>query len=344
MLPARSRQVRTRDTHPSPQETAHRFAAGLGVPVGARSKGTALRTALIFGGSGQIGAPLLQRLLAAQWQVTALSRVPRADASRLHWLRGDLTTLPALPARVEAIFSCGPLDAFARWYAGSRIEAARVIAFGSTSVATKRDSHDLHERDLVARLRGGEEAVFAAAHARGAAATLLRPTLVYGAGRDATLTRIAMLARHYRFFPLPRGASGLRQPVHVDDLADAALRAIDATAAFGRGYDLPGGETLAYREMVTRVLAALQPSPGLIELPAPMFRFALLAARVVGRADSLGDAAVARMREDLVFDAAPAQRDFGYRARAFAPTAAMFEARPAPGSSAPGSNPASNQV
>ena len=291
-----------------------------------------LRTALIFGGSGQIGTPLLQRLLHGRWQVTALSRAPQADAPGLHWLRGDLTTLPALPARVDAIFSCGPLDAFARWYAGSRIEAARVIAFGSTSVATKVDSRDLYERDLVARLRGGEEAVLAAALARDANATLLRPTLVYGAGRDATLTRIAALARSYRWFPLPRGASGLRQPVHVQDLADAAWRAIDAAPAFGRGYDLPGGETLAYREMVARVLAALQPSPRLVELPAPLFRLALLAARVGGRADSLGDAAVARMREDLVFDAAPAQRDFGYSARGFAPTAVMFEAPAAPGS------------
>jgi len=325
MLPARSRQARSRDPHASLQYPAHRFAAG------PRREAATVRTALIFGGSGQIGAALLQRLLSGDWQATALSRATQADAPRLHWLRGDLSSIPALPARVEAIFSCGPLDAFARWYAGSGIQAARVIAFGSTSVATKRDSRDRHERDLVARLRGGEDAVFAAANARGAAATVLRPTLVYGAGRDATLTRIASLARSYRWFPLPRGASGLRQPVHVDDLADAAWRAIDAAAAFGRGYDLPGGETLAYREMVMRVLAALQPSPRLVELPAPLFQLALLAARAGGRADSLGDAAVARMREDLVFDAAPAQRDFGYSARAFAPTAAMFEAPAAPG-------------
>lgn len=292
-----------------------------------------MRSALIFGGSGQIGQPLLHRLRQEGWQLTALSRAPQGDAPGLRWLRGDLATLPVLPARVDAIFSCGPLDAFARWYAGSRIEAARVIAFGSTSVATKGDSHDPHERDLAARLRAGEDAMFAAAHARDAVATMLRPTLVYGAGRDATLTRIAALARRYRAFPLPRGACGLRQPVHVEDLADAAWRAIDAPPTFARGYDLPGGETLAYREMVARVLASLRPSPKLIALPAPLFQAALLAARVGGRADGFGDAAVRRMREDLVFDASPARRDFGYRARVFAPSADMFQPprAPAPG-------------
>ncbi|MDQ3268894.1 MAG: nucleoside-diphosphate sugar epimerase, partial [Pseudomonadota bacterium] len=233
-----------------------------------------MRAALIFGGSGQIGAPLLQRLLASGWQVTALSRQARRADPGLQWLHGDLGALPPLPARVDAIFSCGPLDAFARWYSDSRIDAARVIAFGSTSVQAKRESRDPRELDLVARLRGGEAALLSAARLRGAAATLLRPTLVYGAGRDATLSRIASLARRYRCFPLPRGACGLRQPVHVDDLAEAAWQAIDAAPAFGRGYDLPGGETLSYREMVARVLSVLHPVPRLIELPAPAFELA----------------------------------------------------------------------
>lgn len=283
-----------------------------------------MRTALIFGGSGQIGMPLLLRLLQDGWQVRAVSRTDRPDAPGVQWLRGNLGQLPELPPRVDAIFSCGPLDAFARWYADSRIQAGRVIAFGSTSVVTKHDSRDPHERDLVARLRDGEDAVFAAAQTRDAAATLLRPTLVYGAGRDATLTRIAALARRYRCFPLPAGACGLRQPVHVDDLAQAARLAVDASTTAGRGYDLPGGETLTYRDMVARSLAALEPAPRLIELPGPVFQLVLKAARLAGRADGFGDAALQRMREDLLFDDAPARRDFGYAPRRFAPDAAML--------------------
>ena len=37
------------------------------------------------------------------------------------------------------------------------------------------------------------------------------------------------------------------------------------------------------------------------------------------------DAAVERMREDMVFSLEPAQRDFGYAPRAFKPEARMFE-------------------
>ena len=284
-----------------------------------------MKTALVFGASGQIGTPLLDRLHDHGWSIVAVSRRERGSAPTLAWKRGDFADMPPLPRRVDALFCCGPLDLFSRWYAGSGIEAPRVAAFGSTSVEVKRESRDPEERDVAARLREGEQRLFAAAAARGARATVLRPTLVYGRGRDATLSRIAALARRHGRFPLPRGANGLRQPVHADDLAAAAFAVAHADSLPARAYDLPGGETLAYREMVRRVLASLDPPARLLELPSPLFKLLLAGAKATGRANGLGGAALARMREDLVFDAGPAQRDFGYAPRAFAPTAEMFD-------------------
>jgi len=193
-------------------------------------------------------------------------------------------------------------------------------------VDVKRGSADPRERDVAQRLRAGEEGVLATAALRSAQATLLRPTLIYGAGRDATLTRIARLAQRWGRFPLPRNATGRRQPVHVDDLAAAAFAVLGTAAAHGQTYALPGGETLPYREMVQRVLAVLEPPPSLVELPSPLFNLALAAAKLAG-GTGLGEAAVRRMRTDLVFDDTPARRDFGYAPRAFRPTARMFEAR-----------------
>src|SRR5690606_7428180 len=158
-----------------------------------------------------------------------------------------------------------------------------------------------------------------AAGARGIAATVLRPTLVYGAGRDRTITRLAGTAQRYGWLPVPRGATGLRQPVHVDDLAAAAIAACDAPAAKGRDYALPGGETLSWREMVARTLAALQPPARMIEVPAPLFALAVHGMRLLGRCERFDAGAVARLRTGLVFDAAPAQRDFGYAPRRFDP-------------------------
>ena len=284
-----------------------------------------MRTALVFGGSGQIGMPLLDHLRGDGWSVTAVSRDAQIDDASVRWLRGDLSRVERLPAAVDAIFSCGPLDHFARWYANSPVAAGRVVAFGSTSVEVKADSTDPRERALAARLAEGERVLFAGARRRGAGATVLRPTLVYGAGRDRTLSRIAAFARRWHCGLLPDGATGLRQPVHVDDLATAALSACAAGGASGHAYSLPGGETLPYREMVARVLQCLPSRPALIELPAPLFEAILRTARAFGVSRSVGDAMVARLRDDLVFDAGPARRDFAYAPRTFAPTADMFE-------------------
>ncbi|MGY1425799.1 NAD-dependent epimerase/dehydratase family protein [Lysobacter sp. A289] len=283
--------------------------------------------ALMFGGSGQIGRAVLSCLPTETWRVLAVSRHPRSgeDDDGVRWLPGELDAPPPLPARVDVIFSCGPLDGFARWYRKTGIRANRVIAFGSTSVESKQDSVEPGERNLANRLAQAEQQVFDIAAARGAAATVLRPTLVYGAGRDASLTRIASLGQRWGRFPLPRGAGGLRQPVHVDDLAAAAVACLDQPASHGHAYALPGGETLPYREMVARVLAALQPPARLLELPAPVFTLALRLAQAGGLGSGLGAAAVARMRCDLVFDIEPARRDLGYAPRRFQPVAAMFQ-------------------
>lgn len=146
-----------------------------------------MKTALVFGASGQIGLPLLDRLGDAGWRVHAVSRQARSDTPGRHWLQGDFAHVPVLLRDVDAIFSCGPLDLFARWYAASDIAAPRVVAFGSTSATSKHASEDDGERDVARRLLGAEAAVFEASEQRGAGATMLRPTLVYGAGRDATL-------------------------------------------------------------------------------------------------------------------------------------------------------------
>ncbi|MET1024417.1 MAG: NAD-dependent epimerase/dehydratase family protein [Pseudoxanthomonas sp.] len=284
-----------------------------------------MHEALLFGGTGQIGQPLLERLIARGWRVHAVSRMPQPARAGVTWVHGALDAMGAMPDGFDVVISAGPLDGFARWYAQTAVRVPRVVAFGSTSLGTKQDSADAYERDLAARLQAAEQAVFAHAQGVGAHATLLRPTLVYGAGRDASLTQIAALARRLGRFPLPRGATGgLRMPVHVEDLADAALAVIEAPATFDKAYALPGGETLSYREMVARTLAAMSPPARLLELPPPLFALAVRAAQGVGIARSLTATAVARMAQDLVFDVAPAQVDFGYAPRGFSPTAAML--------------------
>lgn len=289
------------------------------------SPGVATAQALLFGASGPIGRRVLEHLLGQGWRVTALSRAAQPARAGVEWRSGALPDRAGEGAGFDAILSCGPLDLFSGWYQHASTGSTPVVAFGSTSVHVKGDSPDAAERDLARRLREGEARVAQAAAARGARATLLRPTLVYGAGGDRNLSRIAALACRFGFFPLPHDARGLRQPVHVDDLADAAMAALSRTGDEVRAYDLPGGQTLTYREMVARTLSSLHPPRRVLVLPGSLFALAGAATRALGMHDA-GPAVLARMRQDLVFDDASARRDLGYAPRGFAPEAAMFDA------------------
>jgi uncharacterized protein YbjT (DUF2867 family) len=88
-------------------------------------EGALMRHALVFGGSGQIGEPMLARLRTEGWRITAVSRKLHRDGPGLSWRHGSFDAVPDLPAHVDAILSAGPLDAFSHWYARAAVDAAR---------------------------------------------------------------------------------------------------------------------------------------------------------------------------------------------------------------------------
>ncbi|HUH31371.1 MAG TPA: NAD-dependent epimerase/dehydratase family protein [Rhodanobacter sp.] len=274
-------------------------------------------TVLVFGASSQIGHFLLPRLLADGEQVLALSRQPRAPQPDLRWLRGQLPAdVPALPA-VSAIISFGPLQAFADWLARTPLDhAPRIIATSSMSAESKRESSVPAERELSRQLRAGEAALADACVHQGCAWTVLRPTLVYGAGLDKSLTPIARRALRLRVFPLPV-ARGLRQPVHADDLAQAVLAALDCPAAAGRVLAIGGGERLTAGAMFARVRSSLPRAT----LPVPLPAWLLRCGRYVL---PRWRGPLTRLDTDLVADNDEMQRLLGIHPRGFAPDAAAW--------------------
>lgn len=277
-------------------------------------------TSLVIGGSGQIGRYLIPRLLQAGHHVIALSRQMRESHDpKLRWICGDLNSaVPVMPS-LDAIYSLGPLDAFSTWFAvNDQIRCSRVIAFGSMSAISKRDSPDPIERALADRLISSEHRVIEAADARDIAWILFRPTLIYGAGIDRSLTPMAKFGMRYRIFPVMRSALGLRQPVHAGDLADACLLASDGDAA-NRIYSLGGGERLSFATVLERVRASLDVRTIGIPVGGYAARIAMGVARLHPRWRGLHSAALGRLQMDLIADDAAARGDLGWSPRDFSP-------------------------
>lgn len=289
-------------------------------------------TILVLGASGSVGRFLVPELAKAypEAKVIALSRrdppswsTPLANVS---WRRGDVFDAKLDDVAIDTVFSAGPLDGLVTWLERDRPQAARILALSSTSAHAKRHSRDAAERELALRLLAGESKLAAWCREHGARWTVLRPTLVYGAGADRSLTAVARIASRLGLFALPRSATGQRQPVHAGDVANALLAAANARETEGRAYDLPGGETLSYREMIARTLACLPGKPRLLVLPDALFTVAAAIARLLPAYRGATAAVIERMRADLAFDALPAALDFGYAPRVFAPEAGMFAA------------------
>lgn len=266
---------------------------------------------LVLGASSLVGRFVLPKLEAAGVAPVAVSRTAREG-----YLQADIETpegRAALPC-AQTVLSCSPI-----WLLPDLIESlkakgmTRLVAFSSTSVVTKAASSHADERAVTAKLAAGEAAV----RASGVDWTILRPTLIYAEGRDGNVSRLASLARRFGVLPIAGSGAGLRQPVHAEDLATAAIAAAERPAAIGQIYDLTGGETLAYRTMCERVFEGLGKRPRIVSLPPALWRAGLMLASpfLPGVTAQMGE----RMDRDLVFDAGAAYSDLDYSPRPFRP-------------------------
>jgi nucleoside-diphosphate-sugar epimerase len=286
------------------------------------------RPCLVTGSASQIASWLVPRLIEAGWEPHIIARRRRPDyGPSVHWHQHDLADrgrdFPAADA--DVLFHTASLDLLAPWIAQMHSRGVRrVLAFSTTSIFTKAESGARVERERMAAIAQAEERIAEASAQCGMRVTILRPTLIYG-GRfgDRNISEIARIVTRLGFFPLYGGGTGLRQPVHAADLAEACLLACDCPATFGRAYNLGGGETLSYRRMVERVFETLGLPPRLFPTPGWAFSLAAAIARRRPAYRHLTAEMALRMRQDLVADVSDASRDFGYSPRPFAPVISL---------------------
>ena len=273
----------------------------------------------LLGASGQVGL-FLQRRLGDAVVPCARSVPAWATDQAARWRLFDLWRSADAPS-CERLVSVGPLDACVDWLARVGPGALRrIVALSSMSAAHKQVSPSPHEREVAHRLQASEQRLseFSATH--GIACTILRPTLIWGAGLDRSLTPFAQAAARRGFAIVPSGARGLRQPVHADDLAGLCVALLDRDEAVTGVFESGGGERLALAEMLARTARAVDAR--LLRLPVPSFALSA-AARIVARfgADS---GALSRAMQDQCCSDDAIWRVAGIAPRGFDPTRSSF--------------------
>lgn len=273
---------------------------------------------LIIGATGLVGGYIVEQLIRNGHRPLALSR-SRQAGDGVDWFQGDLERPETIEVPNYATLYC-TANAILLPRALPHLfnpSLKRVVVFTSTSVLTKIDSEIAAERVHLQRLADAEQTIAAICSQNKIGWTILRPTLIYTEGRDTNITPLSKLIKKFGFMPIVGGGSGLRQPVHAQDLATAAISAASRASAINKIYSLPGGETLTYSEMIGRIFDGLAMPRRIVSVTPSLWRAAFKFAKPLF--PNANAAMGIRMMKDMTFDATPAKEDLAWNPRKFHP-------------------------
>ena len=242
---------------------------------------TTRKVATVFGGSGFIGRPVVQRL-ARQGYVVRVA-VRDTEAAALLKVLGPVGHIVPLHAPVTSP------DAVARAVEGAGVvvnlvgilaerrrgDFRRVMGAGAGSVA--RAAAAAGATGLVHLSAIGADPASPSGYARAKAegeaavlaafptATILRPSIVFGP-EDKFFNRFGAMAQSLPLMPVIAGDTKF-QPVYVGDVADAVLAALSHAEAAGRIYELGGPLVLKFRDLLAWILKQTQRPRRLLDVP-----------------------------------------------------------------------------
>lgn len=276
----------------------------------------------ILGASSLVGRCLLQHFTNDSKMIHAFSRQPvtteQAQQATVTWHQLSQDTVEAAQTSIPLWICAAPiwiLPDYYNWLLACGIR--RIVVLSSTSRFTKNTSSDTAELNTAKRLTDSECSLETWAATHQIEWIILRPTLIYGQGKDKNISEIARFIMRFGFFPLLGTATGLRQPIHAKDVGTACVNALYTTHIINKAYNITGDETLSYRDMVKRIFLALDHKPRLITVPRYFFQLSVKLLRCIPRYRHWNTAMADRMNQDLVFDCSDAQQDLNFSARSF---------------------------
>ncbi len=292
---------------------------------------------LVLGATGQVGLFAVAKLLGSGREIVAVSRrVTEISDTALDGLSksslgGAVRLLRAGRDRF-ALLSCGPVplavEVLRASGKGSDPGLERVVVTGTTSIHSKRNSMDAGERALIAEIEAALARMLETCQMLDVPLSVLHPTMIYGCGMDRNLSRVYHWIERFGFAPVARNATGLRQPLHVADLARTLAGAVTADPATRLDSPVCGGAALPYEEVIGRLFEAAGRPRRMLRLPGWSYGLMASMGALLSGGGSVNAEMFRRQSLDLVFDDTAARHVLGHSSRAFQPVAADFRLPP----------------
>lgn len=267
----------------------------------------------VTGPRGFTASRLIPRLVEAGHDVVGISRPPRGDAYHdPQWRIADVSDASSVVGAfdgLDVVFHLAGI-AHAPNILGELLRSGtkRAVFVGSTGIYTR-----LHSPDADLK-RTAEGAIMRAPLDW----TVIRPTMIYGTGRDRNMIRLLRWLRRVPVFPAPGGASTLQQPVHVDDLCSALLACLDGSASVRQVYDIGGPTPIPLSMVIGDAGKALGRRTFTLPIPTRPAYHAVRGLRAVGLPCPVWPEQILRLKEHKSVSIESAVRDLGFMPRSFA--------------------------
>jgi uncharacterized protein YbjT (DUF2867 family) len=281
--------------------------------------------AAVFGGSGFLGRYVVQRLAAAGYVTRVAVRDPEGAmflkpmgrVGQVVPMYANLSNAATVQRAVQdASIVVNLVGILAERHRGDftrvQAEGAGAIATAAAAAGAERLIHvsaigaDPASPSHYASSKAAGEAAVRAAFP---AATILRPSLVFGA-EDQFFNRFAAIAQWLPFMPVIAGGTKM-QPVYVGDVADAAMAALTHPEAAGQLYELGGPSVWTFREILAWILKETRRDRRLVDIPMGLARFQASLAELLPTKPFTRDQLLLLSRDNLVAPEARGLLDLG---------------------------------
>jgi uncharacterized protein YbjT (DUF2867 family) len=279
----------------------------------------------IFGGTGFLGRHTVRALAKVGWRIKVAARRPArgfflrplGQVGQIDFVKCDIAdkdqVAAALAGSDAVINLCGILFQSGQSFEDVQAHGAANIAEAAAAAGVSSLVHvsaigaDKDSDSTYAQTKAQGEAAVRAAFP---AATILRPSIVFGP-EDDFFNRFAAMARMSPVLPLVGGGKTRFQPVFVGDVAAAIVAALGSDAAKGATYELGGPTVYSFRQLLEIILQQTGRKRLLAPLPFGLASFQAFFLQLLPKPPLTPDQVRLLRRDNVVTDGARTLADLG---------------------------------